>query len=316
VILALAGGVGGAKLAHGLTRIVAPDELVIAVNTGDDFEHLGLHVSPDLDSVMYKLAGLNDAERGWGMAHESWHFMAALARLGGESWFRLGDRDLATHVERTRRLSAGATLSRVTAALCERLGIVHPVIPMSDDPVRTMVVTADGTLPFQDYFVRHACAPVVQAFAFDGAAIASPAPALAKALASPDLSAIVLCPSNPYVSIAPILAIPAVAAALEAHRVPLVAVSPIIGGDAVKGPLAKMMRELGVVPSAVAVSAHYGSLLDGLIIDRADARLAGPIEAAGTAVHLAPILMRNADDEARLAEEVLSFATTLQGRHA
>jgi LPPG:FO 2-phospho-L-lactate transferase len=314
VILALAGGVGGAKLAHGLARVLVPQELVIAVNTGDDFEHLGLHVAPDLDSVMYKLAGLNDRERGWGLADESWRFMAALERLGGECWFRLGDQDLATHIERTRRLRQGETLSQVTAALCERLGIAHPVTPMSDDAVRTMVVTPDGTIPFQDYFVRLGCAPTVRDFAFAGADTASPAPAFAGALASPGLSAIVLCPSNPYVSIAPLLAIPAVREAIEARRAPLVAVSPIIGGEAVKGPAAKMMREMGVDASAAGIAAYYGRLLDGLIIDAADAALAGDIEAAGTAVRVAPTLMRGADDERLLAEETLSFAASLGGR--
>ena len=314
MILALAGGVGGAKLANGLACSLAPADLVVAVNTGDDFEHLGLHVSPDLDSVMYRLAGLNDQKRGWGLAGEGWRFMEALERLGGETWFRLGDRDLATHVERTRRLRDGETLSQVTTALGARLGIADRVAPMSDDPVRTMVTTPEGTLPFQDYFVRHACAPVVREFTFAGADAAAPAPALADALASPGLAAIVLCPSNPYVSIAPILAIPAVAAAIEGRRVPLVAVSPIVGGAAVKGPAAKMMREIGVAPSAAGVAAHYGALLDGIVIDTADAALAGAIEATGVAVRVAPTLMRGPEDERRLAEDVLAFAASLGGR--
>ena len=314
MILALAGGVGGARLAHGLARVLAPDELVVAVNTGDDFVHLGLHISPDLDSVMYKLAGLNDPERGWGLAGETWHFLEALDRLGGETWFRLGDRDLATHIERSRRLGAGETLSSVTAALCRRLGIAHAVTPMSDDAVRTTVQSAEGTMAFQDYFVRRRCAPAVRGFAYAGAETAAPAPALARALGDARLTAIVLCPSNPYVSIAPIFAIPAVAAALEARRVPLVAVSPIVGGKAVKGPLAKMMRELGVAPSPAAVAAHYGARLDGLVIDEADAGLAANIERTGIAVRVAPTLMRSPDGEQRLAAETLAFAATLQPR--
>lgn len=312
MILALAGGVGGARLAHGLTRTLSPEDLLIAVNTGDDFEHLGLHVSPDLDSVMYKLAGLNDPERGWGLAGETWQFMAALGRLGGETWFNLGDRDLATHVERTRRLAAGETLSQVTAALASRLGIAHRMLPMSDDPVRTIVQTADGPLPFQHYFVRLGCAPAVTGFAFEGAATARPAPSLTAALADPGLDAIVLCPSNPFVSVGPILAVPAIRAALEARKAPFVAVSPILGGEAVKGPAAKMMRELGMTPSSAAIAAHYGRLLDGIVIDAADVAEVAPIEAAGCRALAMPTLMRDAGDERRLAEAVLDFARALR----
>jgi LPPG:FO 2-phospho-L-lactate transferase len=312
VILALAGGVGGAKLANGLTGCLAPDELVIAVNTGDDFEHLGLHVSPDLDSVMYRLAGLNDTERGWGLAGESWRFMEALRRLGGETWFNLGDQDLATHVERTRRLRRGETLSAITADFCRRLGVSHRVAPMSDEPVRTMVRTDGGAIPFQDYFVRLRCAPAVRGFVFDGADGARPSAALAAALNDDELAAIVLCPSNPYVSIAPILALPGVAAAIASRRAPAVAVSPIIGGDAVKGPAAKMMRELGAEPSSRAVADHYGPLLDGLVLDTADASLAPAIEAAGTATLVTGTLMRTDEDERRLAAETLAFAGALR----
>jgi LPPG:FO 2-phospho-L-lactate transferase len=312
VILALAGGVGGARLANGLTRRLAPEDLVVAVNTGDDFEHLGLHVSPDLDSVMYRLAGLNDTERGWGLAGETWRFMEALGRLGGETWFNLGDRDLATHVERTRRLRAGESLSDVTTAFCRRLGIAHCVAPMSDRPVRTMVRTDDGTIPFQDYFVRLRCAPAVRGFDFAGADAARPSAALSAALDDDDLSAIVICPSNPYVSIAPILALPGVAAAMASRRVPVVAVSPIVGGEAVKGPAAKMMRELGVAPSSASIASHYGPLLDGLVLDAADASLAPGIEAAGTATLVTGTLMRGDGDERRLADETLAFAATLR----
>ena len=312
MILALAGGVGGAKLANGLAQCLAPEELVIAVNTGDDFEHLGLHVSPDLDSVMYRLAGLNDTERGWGLAGESWRFMEALGRLGGETWFNLGDKDLATHVERTRCLRAGQSLSEVTTTMCRSLGIRHRVVPMSDDPVRTVVRTHDGPIPFQDYFVRLRCEPAVRGFAFDGAETAQPSAAFAAALMDPALAAIVLCPSNPYVSVAPILALPAVRAAIMARTVPLVAVSPIVGGDAVKGPAAKMMRELGFEPSAMVIADHYGSLLDGIVIDTADSALAPGIESAGTATLTTGTLMRDADDERRLAAETLAFARSLR----
>ena len=313
-MLALAGGVGGAKLAHGLARILSPDELVIAVNTGDDFEHLGLHISPDLDSVMYKLAGLNDTERGWGLAGESWHFMEALARLGAETWFNLGDRDLATHMERTRRLAAGETLSQITTSLCHALGIKHTIAPMTDSTVKTMVTVESGTIPFQDYFVRLRCAPAVTGFHFAGAEGARPAPIFAEVLQSDDLSAIVLCPSNPYVSIDPILSLAEVSAAIAARNVPLVAVSPIIGGNAIKGPAAKMMTELGLQPSAASIAAHYGRRLDGLIIDQTDRALAPEIEATGIATCIAQTIMQTADDERTLAQAVLSFAAALDVR--
>jgi LPPG:FO 2-phospho-L-lactate transferase len=312
VIVALAGGVGGAKLAHGLARILPPDELVIAVNTGDDFAHLGLHISPDLDSVMYKLAGINDTLRGWGMADESWAFMAALERLGGETWFSLGDRDLATHVERTRRLAEGETLSAVTGALGRRLGIKHTIAPMSDDPVRTIVETVDGEhLPFQDYFVRLKCAPEIAAITLDGVASAAPSPALWDALCHPGLAALVICPSNPFVSIAPILALAPVAAFIADRPVPVIAVSPIIGGRAVKGPAAKMLAEMGLPVSATGIAAHYGGAIDALVIDTADAGLAPDIEAVGPRVLVAETLMRSAADERALARAVLEFADVL-----
>ncbi len=314
MILALAGGVGGAKLAHGLADILSPDELVIVVNTGDDFEHLGLHISPDLDSVMYKLAGLNDMERGWGLADESWHFMAALERLGGDTWFNLGDKDLATHMERTQRLAAGETLTNITAALCGALGIKHTIVPMTDSAVRTLVTIETGTIPFQDYFVRLRCEPAVTGFHFAGAECARPAPIFAETLIADDLSAIVLCPSNPYVSIDPILSLTDVAAAIEARNVPLVAISPIIGGATIKGPAAKIMTELGMQPSAASIAAHYGRRLDGLVIDQADRALAQEIEAMGIPTCIAQTIMQTVDDERTLAQEVLSFAASLDIR--
>lgn len=312
MILALAGGVGGAKLAHGLTRILQPQDLLIAVNTGDDFEHLGFHISPDLDSVMYKLADLNDTERGWGLANETWQFMKALEQLGGKTWFNLGDRDLATHVERTRRLRAGESLSKTTQALCTQLGIDHRIVPLSDDPVRTMVMTKEGILPFQDYFVRLQCAPAVTAFSFDGADTARPNDTLMAALNGDELTAIVICPSNPFVSIDPFFALPEIASAIDTRRVPVVAVSPIIGGTAVKGPAAKMFRELGIEPSATSIAAHYGARLDGLVIDTCDTDLTEAIESAGTRVQVAATLMKSAEDERRLAQETLAFADLLR----
>ncbi|HUA53287.1 MAG TPA: 2-phospho-L-lactate transferase [Candidatus Sulfotelmatobacter sp.] len=312
MILALAGGVGGAKLANGLARILPPGELTVAVNTGDDFEHLGLHVSPDLDTVMYTLAGLNNPETGWGRAGETWQFMKALGALGGATWFNLGDLDLATHVERTRRLAAGETLSAITADFCTRLGIRQRVVPMSDQPVGTQVLSDQGWLPFQDYFVRLRCEPRVSAFRFDGVAVARPAVGLVQTLGDAALSAIVICPSNPYVSVDPILAVPGVRAALAQRRVPLVAVSPIVGGQAIKGPALKMMQELGREPSALGVARHYAGLIDGLVIDRQDAALAAPIEALGMRALATDTIMGDPAAQARLAEAVIGFAGGLR----
>ena len=310
-VLALCGGVGGAKLAFGLTQVLRPEDLTIAVNTGDDFVHLGLHVSPDIDTVAYTLAGLSDRERGWGLAGETWQFMDQLKRLGGEGWFNLGDRDLAMHVERTRRLAAGETLSQVTRALTAALAIAHPIVPMSDAPVRTIVRTADGELPFQRYFVGEQCRPVATGVRFDGAEAAEPSPAFAAALVRPDLAAVIVCPSNPYLSVDPILAVPGVRASLHALQAPIVAVSPIVGGQALKGPAAKLMRELGVEPSSVAVARHYGGLLDGLVIDRADEAEAPAIRSLSVAAQVTATVMKSDDDRVRLARDTLAFAAEL-----
>ncbi|MBI3706755.1 MAG: 2-phospho-L-lactate transferase [Proteobacteria bacterium] len=310
-VVALCGGVGGAKLALGLYRVLAPDRLTVIVNTGDDFEPLGLHVSPDLDTVMYTLAGIANPETGWGRTDETWSFMQALAALGGETWFRLGDRDLATHVERTRRLAAGDSLTAITDEFRRRLGIRARLLPMSDDPVRTVVHSAQGPLPFQHYFVKLACAPAVTGFEFDGAATARPNPVLHDAIADPRLRAIVICPSNPYVSVDPMLAVPGIFEALDASAAPIIAVSPIVGGRAIKGPAAKMMAELGVTPTPAWVAEHYRALLDGFVLDRIDADMIGrppvPCQAA-------PTVMTSLADREVLAREVLRFADRLR-RH-
>jgi LPPG:FO 2-phospho-L-lactate transferase len=312
MILALAGGVGGAKLAQGLTLRLPQDELLIVVNTGDDFTHLGMHISPDVDTVMYWLSGLNDRERGWGLAGESWNFMAALGRLGGPTWFNLGDGDLATHVERTQRLARGETLSQVTRYLCAQLGIAHPVAPMTDGIVRTIVHSKDAALAFQDYFVRLQCEPAVTGITFDRADGALPSPAFAAAMANPALSAIVICPSNPLLSVDPILSMPRVRDWLLQTRVPLVAVSPIVGGEAIKGPAAKIFRELGRDVSVVGVAEHYRGLLDGLVIDTVDAAARPAIEALGMRVAVTKTVMKSLDDQAALAADVLAFAAQLQ----
>jgi LPPG:FO 2-phospho-L-lactate transferase len=297
-IVALSGGVGGAKLAYGLSRVLAPGDLTVAVNTADDFEHLGLTVCPDIDTVAYTLSDLADRERGWGLAGETWNFMAALKRLGGEDWFLLGDHDLAMHVERTRRLAAGETLSQVTADLTRRLGIGCAIVPMSDDPLRTVLDTDQGRLAFQHYFVRERCAPVVSAIHFEGEATIAPgfAAALAKA------EAVILCPSNPYLSVDPILAVRGVR---EAIGSPCIAVSPIVGGKAIKGPTAKLMAELGVETTQGAIAAHYRGLIDALVIDESDRDAAAEVEAQGVRALVAPTVMLCDDTRIALARACL-----------
>ena len=311
MILGLAGGVGGARMARGLGRVLSPGELLVAVNTGDDFTHLGLHISPDLDTVIYTMAGRNDPVQGWGLAGESWQCMDALGALGGATWFRLGDRDIATHLLRTAALSDGLRLSEVTARLCDASGLTQRVVPMSDEPVRTLVDTEEGELAFQDYFVRLQCKPRFRGLRFAGAETANQSPALAAAWNDATLTGIVICPSNPYLSIGPLLAVPAAEAALRARRVPAVAVSPIIGGAAVKGPLAKIMSELGREVSSLEIARFYAGLVDGLVIDVADASQQPAIEALGLEVLVTPTLMRDPAGEAALAEQVLAFAQTI-----
>jgi len=312
--VALSGGVGGAKLALGLSRILAPAQLDIIVNTGDDFEYLGLTICPDLDTLTYTLAGLNNTETGWGRAGETWTFMASLRALGGESWFQLGDGDLAIHVERTRRLAAGEPLSRVTAELTARLGIEFSVIPMSDDPVRTFVETAAGALAFQHYFVRDQCAPEVTGFEFRGAKTATPSPMALGALADPALDAVVICPSNPFISIDPILAVPGLRGAIEDAAAPVIAVSPIVGGKAIKGPTAKMMLELGVTQSAASIARHYDGLIDGFVLDSEDAASGDEIRALGLDVLTTNTVMQSLEDRVSLAADVLEFATKLRSK--
>jgi LPPG:FO 2-phospho-L-lactate transferase len=307
-VVALSGGIGGAKLVLGLSRVMPPADLVAIVNTADDFEHLGLAISPDLDTVMYTLAGLDDPQRGWGRREETWTFMSALAALGGESWFKLGDGDLVTHVERTRRLRLGESLSTITADLCRALGIAVRVIPMSDDKVRTVIETDRGTLDFQDYFVRQRCAPTVREVIYAGAAMARAQSEALAALCDPALRAVVICPSNPLLSIEPMLAIRGLRDAVEGCAAPVIAVSPIIGGRAVKGPTAKMMAELGLPVTAATVARRYGDLLDGYVVDHADAEEARMLDLP---VRTARTLMVSLADREALAREVLAHADAL-----
>jgi LPPG:FO 2-phospho-L-lactate transferase len=303
-VVGLAGGVGGAKLADGLARILPSEDLTIIVNTGDDFEHMGLTICPDLDTVCYTLAGLANLETGWGREGETWELMENLELLGGPTWFRLGDRDTATHLERTRRLQTGQTLSEVTSHFCASWGIGPTVLPMSDQPVPTIVLTEDGELSFQDYFVARRCEPRVTGFRFEGIDQARPAPGAVEAIQAADV--IIICPSNPWVSVDPILSVPGIHSALDDKVV--VAVSPIIGGKAVKGPAAKMYGELGITPSAQAVAEHYGDLLTGFVLDDIDRNLTNLLRLKTL---VTDTIMMRMEDRIRLGEEVLSFVGDL-----
>jgi len=306
MFLALAGGVGGAKLAYGLSKVLEPRQLTIAVNTGDDFSHLGLAISPDLDTVCYTLAELEDQERGWGRAGETWRFMETLKSLGHPGWFQLGDCDLALHVMRTQMLAEGKSLSDVTSHVCEELGILHRVVPMSDDRVETVVHTKEGPLAFQEYFVRDQCQPVVDRFEYRGAGSACAQPGLWDLLTADTLTGVIVCPSNPWLSIGPMLAIAGIREALMQTAAPVIAVSPIIGGRAVKGPAAKLMAELGLEVSALSIARHYADFIDALVIDSSDEPLKGEIESLGVRAVVADTLMLHRRDRVRLASDLLN----------
>jgi LPPG:FO 2-phospho-L-lactate transferase len=300
-VVALAGGVGGAKLVEGLAALLPPEDLTVVVNTADDFQHLGLTICPDLDTITYTLAGLANPSTGWGRRDESWSFLESLAQLGGPTWFRLGDRDLALHVRRTQLLAEGRSLSQAMAELSSALGVRVRILPMSDQPVSTVVLTDEGELPFQEYFVARACEPHVTGFRLRGLETAQAAPGLLPALR--EAEAVILCPSNPWVSLDPILALPGVRPSIALKRA--VAVSPIVGGQAIKGPAAKMFRELGVEPSARAVAEHYRGLLAGLVIDRVDHGQAEAIRALDMQVWEDHTIMHTPEDRRRLAQFVL-----------
>lgn len=312
-VVVLSGGVGGAKLALGFNRILPPEQLTVVVNTGDDFDHYGLRICPDLDTTLYTLADVANKVQGWGRANESWQCLETLAELGGDNWFRLGDKDLALHLLRTQRLAAGASLTQCMGEIAQRMGIAASVLPMSDDVVATELDTDAGRLAFQDYFVRRQCQPAVRALHYTGAEQARPSAAVLAALAKPNLRAVVIAPSNPYLSIAPMLALPEMCAALRQVQAPVIAVSPVIGGVAVKGPTAKIMRELQLSPSALTVADFYAGaghrLLDGFVLDRQDAALSAELPVAGLCTNT---LMISLQDRERLATEVLAFADQLR----
>jgi LPPG:FO 2-phospho-L-lactate transferase len=308
-VVALCGGIGGAKLALGLYRVLPRNALTVIVNTGDDFEHLGLSICPDVDTTLYTLAGLANPELGWGRRDETWTFMRVLESLGAETWFRLGDGDLALHVERTQRLRRGETLSAIIASVGARFGVTARVVPMSDDPVRTRIATPDGELAFQDYFVRRRCEPRVTGIRYENAASVQPAAAALSALASPALTCVVICPSNPYLSVDPLLAIPELRAKLSAISAPVIAVTPLVGGAAIKGPTAKIMRELDLPLTPLTVAHHYGELLDGFVLDEVDRGSAADFACA---VQVCDTVMVSVADRERLAREVLAFAAQLR----
>jgi LPPG:FO 2-phospho-L-lactate transferase len=308
MIVALAGGVGGAKLAQGLAAVT--DDLIVVVNTGDDFDLYGLRICPDLDTVLYTLAGMANPATGWGIAGDTTHALDAMTRLGEEPWFTLGDQDLGTHLLRTARLHAGEPLSRITAEFATALGVRARITPMTDDPVATLVDTPAGQLAFQDYFVRRRHRDDVLAIMFNGIEAAKPAPGVLDAIAGAEL--IIFCPSNPLVSIGPILAMPGIRGAIEAATAPAVAVSPILGGQAVKGPADRMLETLGHERSAYGVAAMYAGLLDGFVIDQQDHAMTDRIEVLGMRALVTQTMMGDAADRARLAREVVDFARSLE----
>lgn len=308
----LSGGIGGAKLVLGLQQVLAAGQLQVIANTGDDFEHLGLPICPDIDTLIYSLAGVANPETGWGLRNESWQFMAALEALGGATWFRLGDRDLATHIRRRELLQRGRTLSEATTALRLALNVAVPIWPMSDAPVRTLVETTGGPLEFQDYFVRQQAQPVARGFHYSGSESARASGGALSALKAAGLAAIILTPSNPWLSIAPILSIADIQATITANAAPVIAVSPIVNGAAIKGPTAKLMRELGIEPSVDSIAMHYRDILDGLVIDTQDRARQDAIEAMGIRVYVTNTVMQSLADKAALAQHVVDFAAQLQ----
>lgn len=310
--IVLSGGVGGARFAAGMqAALPEPEDLAVIVNTGDDFDHLGLRIMPDVDTMLYTLADLENRAQGWGRRDETRNFMAATEQLGGPGWFMLGDRDLALHVHRTEALRRGVTPTALVEEVAARFGIGAQVRPMTDQPVATRVSTDEGELDFQDYFVRRRCAPIVRSLRFAGIDVAQPSAAVAAALRSDRLEAIFIAPSNPYLSVDPILHLPGLRDLIRAAAVPVVAISPVIAGGAIKGPAAKMMAEMGLTPSARTVAAHYEGLIDGFVLDAQDQALA---EAIALPTLVTDTIMRDQATRRRLAEACIAFATEIATR--
>jgi LPPG:FO 2-phospho-L-lactate transferase len=310
--VALSGGIGGAKLSLGLMHLLG-DRLTVIVNTGDDFEHLGLTISPDIDTTLYTLGGVVNPETGWGRRDETWSFMQAMTALGGPAWFNLGDRDLATHVDRSNRLRSGATLTGITQHLAGKFGVAARILPMTDTPVRTVVETDAGTLAFQEYFVRDRCGPVVRSVRYEGAMAARTTGQVKQALSAPDLAGIIICPSNPWLSIDPILAVPGMRNALQGSGAPVIAVTPIVAGKALKGPTAKIMAEFGIAPDVRSIASHYGDLIDGFVLDAQDEQAIGNMPRPATVTNT---VMQTLDDKVALARHCLAFCDRLAQERA
>ena len=307
-VVTLTGGVGGAKLVLGLMQICPPEQITAIVNTGDDFRHLGLAISPDIDTLLYTLSGKANKTQGWGREGESWSFMDAVKSLGGEDWFLLGDGDLALHVLRSHLLAEGETLSAITARFASAWELGLSILPMSDDPVATHLTTSEGDMPFQRYFVERRCAPEVEAIRFEGAERASAAAGVIEAITDPATKAILIAPSNPWLSVDPILAVPGIKEALADTHAPIVAVSPIVGGQAVKGPTAKLMGEMGLAVTTESIAAHYADVIDGLLVDERD-------DASGLTIphDVTDTLMKTLADRERVARAALALADRIAG---
>lgn len=307
-VVTLTGGVGGAKLVLGLMQICPPEQITAIVNTGDDFRHLGLAISPDIDTLLYTLSGKANKTQGWGREGESWSFMDAVKSLGGEDWFLLGDGDLALHVLRSHLLAEGETLSAITARFASAWELCLSILPMSDDPVATHLTTSEGDMPFQRYFVERRCAPEVEAIRFEGAERASAAAGVIEAITDPATKAILIAPSNPWLSVDPILAVPGIKEALAVTHAPVVAVSPIVGGQAVKGPTAKLMGEMGLAVTNESIAAHYADVIDGLLVDERD-------DASGLTIphDVTDTLMKTLADRERVARAALALADRIAG---
>ena len=301
--LVLCGGVGGAKLAYGLSKLTAPEEIVFLVNTGDDFIHLDLYISPDLDTVMYTLAGVNDPKKGWGVEEETWNALGSLKKYGLDTWFQLGDKDLATHIRRTQLLKEGLKLSEVTRNLSNQLGLKHLILPMSESPVQTILQTDQGELSFQEYFVKYKCNPKIEKIKFLGNEVAEVPTFLEKLIKDNEFTGVIICPSNPYLSVDPILSINKFRTFLLETNIPVLAVSPIIDNDSIKGPTAKIMREMKITPSVNSIAAHYEELINILVIDQKDKESQTSI---GSLEYLVDsIYMKNNEDKISLAKVCL-----------
>ena len=305
-IIALSGGVGGAKLCLGLHQICEPEELYFITNTGDDFLYLGFYIAPDVDTLVYTLAGVNNTETGWGRADETWKTHNVLGELGADNWFKLGDKDLALHLHRSKELRNGERLTSITQDIANRFHLKATVLPMSDHMIQTVIDTNEGLLSFQEYFVKQASKPKIKDISFKSKN-PEPSAEVTETLMDPDLKGIVICPSNPYLSIDPILSIETISQSIAESKSPRVAVSPIINGQSVKGPTTKIMNELGLETNVLTIAQHYKDYIDGIVIDTSDQDYAGQIESMGIQVKLSEIMMNNDDDKKRVAEDVIHF---------